>query len=355
MRRSIEFWAVVGGLLCVIGMPGAGVAGCVLEDPEATLGAGGAGGAGANSSSTASMNTTVGTGDEPSSSGAGGGGGGKPFSCDTNCYDADELSTLVPNPLLNFAPGQVAYVKGTLASGSREFTFSLGKTGIIRFETYSDSESGVDCGDLDTVLEVKPETTEAFLIREERNGISDCASLSAHLSSASSYKLKLSSNSPTNDSVNYILKIESATPLSGMMGSNDCDKVNMGSIATNNSDLVYCSGDVNLGIDKNTYTIKADGKSLFAEILEGTATDDMSQCENNSHDFTLVLKRGQTILVEDDDSGRGECPLINGLGATRIHSKANAIDGEVTLEVSQPDSSDFTKTKYNLLVRLVQH
>lgn len=84
--------------------------------------------------------------------------------------------------------------------------------------------------------------------------------------------------------------------------------------------------------DVDFYAITvAQGQSVRAEIIEnGAAT-----CESSGVDSTLRLSNAAgTSLVIDNNTGRGNCSLIDGRGAAPLHAGAHNLPaGTYYLEV----------------------
>jgi hypothetical protein len=76
-------------------------------------------------------------------------------------------------------------------------------------------------------------------------------------------------------------------------------------------------------VDVFRITVPAGGRSLRAEISEGTGTE---TCESNGVDsqLTLLDANGQQ-LASNDDGGRGFCSRLDGLGQTPDDSGASLL------------------------------
>lgn len=342
MRRSGQSWAMFGGLLVAVTALGQVTWGCKAFEPfEGPDGVGG----GAGSPGSTSNSSTAAAGSVASSTGVGVGGSGESMPCESpSCVSVPE--ELDPRSI---DIDKTDYIKGTFEDGSDEdkFTFAFqGSEGrVIRIESFDGS--GHECGALDTALTWYE--GEQFLSKADKDGSNECAALSLHMRPSSTHTLTLSPGDPMIAPSDYTLKLTRIT----------CAKSFKDVVPSAVGTTVACvKGYVNAD-STNSYTVPTGGKAIRAEIIEGNIGTPSDRCEGPKFDLDLSLAmeidQEHEMTIEDDDSGRGDCPLIDGTGTNPIHPRASRTTDHVTLNVSRA-STDVdtcsTEGSYILIVTL---
>ncbi len=101
---------------------------------------------------------------------------------------------------------------------------------------------------------------------------------------------------------------------------------------------VYMAGDHQAEADLDVFAVTvAAGQSLRVETIEPAAGPTFETCESNGLDTRLrVLTPDGSLLVTDDDDGRGFCSMADGRGvAPQDAALHNLAAGTYFVEVSK--------------------
>jgi len=231
-----------------------------------------------------------------------------------------EVNEIEPNDTSAQADANGAFTGDVMIAGSilpagdlDRFRLDLATNQVVRFETFGEETytSGKECDPTveGTIITVFTADGVTQLIRDgQSSGINQCAAVVAELSAGTYYVQVRSRNKeiPT-----YKLEIKFQTPAGTEAEPNPSRATATPIIGSD----VYETGSHLLATDVDYYaiTIPPTGASLRAEVIEPGVG---GECTANAMDSELVLEDASgTVLVDDDNGGRGLCSRIDGRGA----------------------------------------
>jgi len=244
---------------------------------------------------------------------------------------ADEVAEVEPNDNASQASAQTIFTRDTLIAGAiltaadvDWYRLDLSADRTVRFESFD--RSGVDCGGISTALTVF-DATPAQINADGASGIGNCSALVMNLAAGTYYVRISSGNAATIPA--YKLEIRLLPDQGSEAEPND--SVTSANALPGPEAVVL--GDHSLNPDQDWYaiTIGPHGGSVRAEIVEGGG----ETCEALGIDSRLTLYDANGVaLVDDDDTGRGYCSLIDGTGTTPAKPAAhNLAPGTYYLQV----------------------
>lgn len=151
----------------------------------------------------------------------------------------------------------------------------------------------------------------ASLIQDVISGIGSCSAITVPLPDTNDYFFRVGEQGDNLTIPNYLLEVQFHTETLPETEPNDA-------LATANTNLVSplnhlaVPGDHSVAIDVDWYRIEVPaGGTVRAEIVEFDRN--VETCESNGIDSRLTLYNSSgTVLVSDDDDGRGFCSKIDG-------------------------------------------
>jgi cysteine-rich repeat protein len=207
-------------------------------------------------------------------------------------------------------------------SGDKDiFKMTVAADSVVRFETFDTTGSGC-AGGITTNLRLF-DAAQLQIVTDSvlgyASGISACSALVYRLA-AGTYYVQVEETGNNAAIAGYRLQVKVQT------GKGSESEVNETSVQTDflpGSD-VFVFGNHQQNLDSDVYAVTVPaGKSLRAEVIEGSTAE---TCESNGVDSRLTLYGPTgTLLVDDDDDGRGYCSLIDGTGATAQDNGAKGL------------------------------
>jgi len=184
---------------------------------------------------------------------------------------------------------------------------------VLRFETFTGPQV---CAAATTLRLLSAAGAELFF--DDNSGIGTCSAFTASLAAGSYY---VAVEERGNDAVlpSYLLHIDAVASAGSESEAND-RRQDADAVAGAN---VFVLGNHQSGDDTDFFaiTVPAGGRSLRAEVIEGSATE---ACESDGIDSFVTLFDGTGVaLGENDDDGRGSCSLIDGTGVLAADSFAS--------------------------------
>jgi cysteine-rich repeat protein len=183
------------------------------------------------------------------------------------------------------------------------------------------------------------------------DGIEQCSALLLHLAAGVHY-VEVSAEAGVDTPFAYILEVSFLASSGAETEPNESLDTATPLSITNGEGFVTATHRSEPDVDFYRLTVPTGGRSLRAEITEGSATE---RCESLGIDTLLTLRDANgTELVVNDDGGRGYCSRLDGRGSTPDDFGArNLAAGTYYLEVrSQPPSGDGAIFDYRLSVML---
>jgi cysteine-rich repeat protein len=220
----------------------------------------------------------------------------------------------------------------------------------VRFETFD--ATGVDCAGITTTLTVR-DSAFAALYTSAGDGIGGCSAVVAFLAAGTYYvSVEETGNNATIPS--YRLEVNFQTSGGSESASNDTRPTAdpLPPTPPPASDVFIVGSRTAGDTSVDVFAIKVpEGKSVRAEIIEG---DTSETCESNGIDSLLTLYNAAgTSLTSDNDSGRGECSLIDGTGSAPLNAGAkNLTAGTYYIQVESNGGGSGTLFAYRLDVTI---
>ena len=210
------------------------------------------------------------------------------------------------------------------------FRIELASPSVVRFETFD--SSGVNClGGMTTVLTLL-NSGGGTVVSDTSSGIELVLRAGRDLAAGVHYiRVNESGNNATI--ATYVLEANIQADAGAEVEPNESTA---DPDALPGTEVFILGGhQVNLDLDTYAITVPAGG-SIRAEVIEGGA----ETCESNGVDSWLTLFSSTgTILVTDDDDGRGFCSQIDGTGSTGKDAAAhNLAAGTYYLQVRACDT-----------------
>ncbi|MFS8068614.1 MAG: hypothetical protein ACMG6S_19830, partial [Byssovorax sp.] len=181
-----------------------------------------------------------------------------------------------------------------------------------------------------------------LIVSDTTTGIKSCSAIVYYLP-AGSYFIQAEHSANNAVIPAYLLEVKLETNLGAEVEPNDgqAQATAMPGVDT----FIY--GDHQIAADIDYYAVTVPAlKSIRAELIEG----DLSKtCESNGIDSYLRLFDANAVsLVTDDDAGRGFCSLMDGTGASPLHSGArNLAAGTYYVQVSKSSLASATGAIFN--------
>lgn len=268
--------------------------------------------------------------------------------CGATCQIEGVLNEVEPNGTFAQATANTVQLTGDTkivssigVVGDKDyFAFTLATATTVRFETFQGASS--DCPSITTRLNLF-NASQVLIVSDTTTGIKSCSAIVYYLA-AGSYFIEAEHSANTAAIPAYLLEVK----LEANLGSEvePANDVQATANALTGSD-VFIYGDHQIAADIDYYAVTVPAlRSIRAELIEG----DLSKtCESNGIDSYLRLFDASAVsLVTDDDSGRGFCSLMDGTGATPLHSGAhNLAAGTYYVQVAKSSLASATGAIFN--------
>ncbi len=192
---------------------------------------------------------------------------------------------------------------------------------VVRFETLT---AFYECAGSAIFLRLLDAAGAPIITDTVGSGISGCGAIVVFLD-AGTYFIDVE-DLGNNGIADYFLQVDFQTSRGSESEAASSTGVNETVMTADTNlvggDNVYVFGDHQLFDDADVYKISVPpGARIRAEVIEGDRA--VETCESNELDSRLTLfDQNGVQLVDDDDFGRGFCSLIDGSGATPLHSGA---------------------------------
>ncbi|MFO0592891.1 MAG: DUF4215 domain-containing protein [Polyangiaceae bacterium] len=283
--------------------------------------------------------------------------------CDAACATQTSLTEIEPNDTVAGAETQAtagvlfngtsAIVGGGITSSPTQdkdiYKFVLATAGVVRMEVFD--SSGSDCKSANIAAAMKLsllDSAGALIVADTSTlGIGYCPALVRNMN-AGTYYLQVEKTT-TGAIAAYKLEVKVQSTAGSEVEANNTSATSTGFPGSD----VYIFGSHQLTSDIDVYAIPVPaGKSIRAEIIEGSGAE---TCESNGIASRLYLdSAGGSSLANDSTTGRGNCSLIDGTGASPVKTAAhNLAAGTYYLRVqaaSQGCATDVCKFDYRLVV-----
>jgi cysteine-rich repeat protein len=243
--------------------------------------------------------------------------------CSSTCQLEGVTNEVEPNGTTAEADSSPVQITGnTIIAGAigavadkDYFKVTVATPTVIRFETFEGLSK--DCPNLTTLLRLY-NSVGTQIYTDSTTGIKNCSAITVFLA-AGTYYIQVEENGNNATIAQYLLEVAFQTDLGSEVEPNDTQaQANTAPAVVD----VYVFGNHQLATESDWYAAQVPaGKSIRAEIIEG---DTSETCESNGIDAQLWLHDVNGVqLGTDDDSGRGFCSLIDGTGATPVHTWAH--------------------------------
>jgi cysteine-rich repeat protein len=209
-------------------------------------------------------------------------------------------------------------IAGAITDVSDEKDFFRVQTGglsVVRFELF-DNTAGNDCGSTTGTLRLF-DAAGTPIISDAGGGIRSCPAMIFPFAGGVNY-LQLEETGTNGNIPLYRLESDFVPFLFAETETNDTT----GTAQPLGSTDGWVFGDHSVAADFDFYSFTLTAPaSVRLEIIEGDRA--VETCESNGIDSRLqLLNSGGSVLVDDDDDGRGYCSLIDGTGT--VFSDPNA-------------------------------
>jgi len=216
------------------------------------------------------------------------------------------------------------HVKGSIpVIGDKDiFKLTLAQPSVVRLETFDGAL--VDCAFGTTTALRLFDAVGAQLYLDSTSGIAGCSALVLNLAAGVYYvQVEEFLNNGTVPSYSLEVKLQSDA---GAEIEPDDAFAQATNLPASSSDF-YVFGGHQVDVDADYYAINVPaGSSIRAEVIEGGA----ETCESNGVDSKLTLYNAAfTQLQLDNNTGRGNCSLIDGTGNNPLHPSAHNLAGGV--------------------------
>ena len=221
------------------------------------------------------------------------------------------------NPLLT---GSANVVGSIGAAGDVDlFRIELASNAALVLETLNDT--GIGCGFTSTLKLY--DAAGVLLETDNVSGEGSCSALTMNLV-AGAYYVGVEEANNDGTIASYLLR---AKVLADHGAESEPNNQQADASGMTGSDSVITG--LHMTFDDDDYfeiTVPA-GKSLRAEIIEGTAAESCSNGADPIDSYLTLFDAAGAELGADDDGGRGYCSAIDGLGATPPHAFAKNLAG----------------------------
>ncbi len=207
-------------------------------------------------------------------------------------------------------------LRGTLSTATDLdlFRVTVASSGVLRFETFT---TPGDCDASTTTTLRVFDGAGTQVATDNTTGIASCSALVINVA-AGTYYVQVEETGLNAVVARYFLEVAFQSAAGNEVEPDE-------TIATASATLIsqvnaWGSGDHTTLTDVDVWAVTVPpGKGLRAEVIEGGGTT----CESLTLDSRLTLYNAAgTQLVEDDDSGRGFCSMIDGTGSVPAYSAA---------------------------------
>jgi hypothetical protein len=182
---------------------------------------------------------------------------------------------------------------------------------VVRFETFHGGVLRCDVGG-DTRVRLLG-STGTLVAESSGEGLRECAALLYHLTAGVHY---VEVSASPNGEVPFTYVLETTFLASAGVEAEPNEVLASANTLSLTNGEGFVSGTHPTASDRDVFriTVPAGGRSLRAEISEGTGTE---SCESQGIDSQLTLLDADgEQLTTDDDGGRGYCSRIDGTGPT---------------------------------------
>jgi cysteine-rich repeat protein len=260
--------------------------------------------------------------------------------CDGACTTEIVLTEVEPNDTFADADARALDATPILISGSSTtlagdismignldlFKMDLASDSVVRIETFNGT--GADCTTgLTTTLRLF-NASMTQVATDNVSGIGTCSALVLNVVAGTYYvQVEETGNNATIAAYKLQVKIQASKGI-----ETEPNETQVAATAFTGSDVHLFGGHL-LNADSDYYAIVVPaGRDVRAEIIEGGA----KTCESNTMDTRLTLFNSLGVqLVDDDDSGRGYCSMIDGTGTVPQQGGAgNLPEGTYFLRVA---------------------
>ncbi|MCP3139297.1 DUF4215 domain-containing protein [Pyxidicoccus xibeiensis] len=278
--------------------------------------------------------------------------------CSRTCAVEGASAEVEPNGTRTEADARATGGAPVRVTGSTRFTGSLPSDSdldlyrvelaaptVVRFETFHGGL--LRCGfDVDTRVRLL-DTAGAVTAVSYDEGISACAALTVHLAAGTHY-VEVSATPGRESSFAYVLDVSFLASAGGETEPNETPATATPLTLTGGEAFVTATHPTQGDVDVYRLTLPVGGRSLLAEITEGTGAG-AETCESNGMDSVLaLLDAGGNVLASDDDTGRGYCSRLDGRGPTPDHFGARDLPaGTYYLRVGASSSSSGAATVFD--------
>ncbi|MCX7042101.1 MAG: hypothetical protein NT117_05345 [Gammaproteobacteria bacterium] len=194
---------------------------------------------------------------------------------------------------------------------------------VFRFETFGPDFR--DCSGTTTTLRLR-DFAGTPILSDISSGITTCSAIVFPFETSGTYYISVEEAGNNASIPGYYLESRQIPAVGGEAEPNDNPATANANFGTATQGFV--SGDHVLDTDFDYYSIFVPaGSGVRAEVIEGSRATET--CESNGIDslLTLYAADGVTQLVQDDDSGRGFCSMIDGTGQNSLHALAKNSTG----------------------------
>ncbi|NUP05869.1 MAG: DUF4215 domain-containing protein [Polyangiaceae bacterium] len=247
--------------------------------------------------------------------------------CSATCQGEGVTNEVEPNGTTAEADVNPVQITGDIVIGGAipvvgdqdTFRMTVATDSVVRIETFG--ASGSDCSGMDTNMFITDSTGTAVSSDSsiDDGGISTCSAFVRFLPAGTYYIRVIEYN---NDAT--IAAYRLAVKFQGDTGSETepNDTLAQASANLGGGTDVFVFGGHQVDTDDDWYAVTVPaGSSIRAEVIEGSAAE---TCESNGINARLTLySAAMTQLVDDDNDGRGNCPKIDGSGASPLDSGAH--------------------------------
>ncbi|MFP2926322.1 DVUA0089 family protein [Pyxidicoccus sp. 3LG] len=182
---------------------------------------------------------------------------------------------------------------------------------VVRFESFHGGLQRCDSG-ADTQVRLRDAAGDLVTTSFDE-GIELCGALTFHLAAATHY-VEVSSAQSAEAPFAYVLDVAFLASVGGETEPNETLATATALSVVGSQAFVTATHPTAQDVDVYRITLPVGGRSLTAEITEGTGAS-AETCESQDMDshLTLLDANGEQ-LASDDDSGRGYCSRIDGTG-----------------------------------------
>ncbi|WP_240808214.1 DVUA0089 family protein [Polyangium spumosum] len=214
-----------------------------------------------------------------------------------------------------------SFVTGVIpAAGDVDvFRLDLASDEVLVLETLNDT--GIGCGFSSTLRLL--DATGAQIETDNVSGEGACSALTMNLA-AGTYYVSVEETNNDGTIAGYMLRAK--VLMEGGPESEPNDQLADADMASGWDTVVSASHPTFDDYDYFEVTVP-DGKSLRAEIIEGSAAESCATGADPIDSYLTFFDAAGVELGGDDDGGRGYCSVIDGLGATPTHAFASNLTG----------------------------